>query len=127
MIEKDYVMRLIKEIVRTLIKLLFGIDTEVAEERLAEDTEGRDTLKVLYEMIDNGKICEAEDMLYEIMEDKSERNLMIAALVYSYMNDKSDDFLAEHNFSRGEIESGIRRMAEECGVYGVSDIFVEQS
>lgn len=39
MFEQDYVMRLIKEMVRAILKLLFNIDTHSPSENLLKDTD----------------------------------------------------------------------------------------
>ena len=45
MFEQDYVMRLIKEMVRAILKLLFNIDTESPTIELLENKEEKEWLK----------------------------------------------------------------------------------
>lgn len=45
MFEQDYVMRLIKEMVRAILKLLFNIDTESPTIELLENKEEKETLE----------------------------------------------------------------------------------
>ena len=45
MFEQDYVMRLIKEMVRAILKLLFNIDTESPTVDLLENKEEKEWLK----------------------------------------------------------------------------------
>ena len=123
MYELDYIMRIIKEIVRTLIKLLFNVDTEMAEERLVEDTESNLLYSELCKLVDGGKMCEAENRLYDLMDSDRNNADLIAVMTYSYMNDKSDEFLIEHNFSRAEVEEGLKRIAQKNGLSGLDDIF----
>ena len=108
MFERDYVMRLIKEMVRAILKLLFNIDTESPTIELLEDKEEKETLENLLDMIDDGKINEAENRLYDLTSDTDMNSLEIALLFYSYLNDKADDFLEENDFSRDEIKLGKR-------------------
>ena len=75
-------------------------------------------------MIDDGRIDEAENKIYEITEDSDKRNLEIAILFYSYLNDKSDDFLEEHNFSREEIKSGLKEIASRYGIDSLADVML---
>lgn len=75
-------------------------------------------------MIDDGRIDEAENKIYEITEDSDKRNLEIAILFYSYLNDKSDDFLEEHNFSREEIKSGLKEFASRYGIDSLADVML---
>ena len=60
MFEQDYVMRLIKEMVRAILKLLFNIDTASPSAELLKDEEEQQTLDELLDMVDNGLINEAE-------------------------------------------------------------------
>lgn len=56
MYEQDYIMRLIKELVRAILKLIFHIDTESPIEELLKDSEVKATLDALLDMVDEGKI-----------------------------------------------------------------------
>lgn len=124
MFEQDYVMRLIKEMVRAMLKLLFNINTDSPSAQLLEETKDRQTLESLMNMIDDGRIDDAENKIYEITEDSDKRNLEIAILFYSYLNDKSDDFLEEHNFSREEIKSGLKEIASRYGIDSLADVML---
>lgn len=52
-------MRLIKEMVRAILKLLFNIDTDSPSAELLEDVKEQQTLDELLDMVDNGFINEA--------------------------------------------------------------------
>lgn len=125
MFEQDYVMRLIKEMVRAILKLLFNIDTDSPSKELLEDSKQQQTLDKLYDMVDAGFINEAENTIYEITEDCQKSDLEIALLLYSYLNDKSDEFLEEHNFSREEIKSGLKDITSRYGVDGFAAMFLQ--
>lgn len=125
MFEQDYVMRLIKEMIRALLKLLFNIDTDSPSAELLKDTEEQQTLEALLDMIDEGRIDDAENKIYEITEDADKRNLEIAVLFYAYLNDKSDEFLELHNFSRDEIKSGLQDISARYGVDGLAEMFLQ--
>lgn len=73
MFEQDYVMRLIKEMVRAILKLLFNIDTDSPSAELLEDVKEQQTLDELLDMVDNGFINEAENKIYEITEEGKDR------------------------------------------------------
>ncbi len=64
MFEQDYIVRLIKEMIRAILKLLFQIDINNPVEDLLEDRESQDTLEKLLDMVDNGNINEAENQVY---------------------------------------------------------------
>ena len=124
MFEQDYVMRLIKEMVRAVLKLLFNIDTESPTVELLEDKEEKETLENLLDMIDDGKINEAENSLYDLTSDTDMNSLEIALLFHSYLNDKTDDFLEENDFSREEIKLGLENVADRFGLSGIAKMFL---
>ena len=125
MFEQDYVMRLIKEMVRAILKLLFNIDTELATVELLENKEEKETLKNLFDMIDDGKINEAENRLYDLTSDTDMNSLEIALLFYSYLNDKTDDFLEENDFSRDEIKLGLENVTDSFGLSSIAKMFLK--
>ena len=124
MYEQDYIMRMIKETVRTMLKLLFNIDTESPSAELLEDTADQQTLNQILHMADAGSINEAENKIYEITEDGQKADLKIALLVYSYLNEQSDEFLEEHNYSRDEIRSGLKDAAARYGIDEFTEMFL---
>ena len=124
MFEQDYIMRLVKEIIRVLLKLLFNLDTQSPTSEMLENQEEKSILDSLLDMIDSGKIDEAENRIYELTADKSMVHLEMALLFYSYLNEKSDDFLTEHHFSREEIKLGIYDMSVRYGLDGMIDAFI---
>lgn len=125
MFEQDYVMRLIKEMVRAILKLLFNIDIESPTSELLENAEEQHTLDELLDMVDDGLINEAENRIYEITEEGKKTDLEIALLFYFYLNDKSDEFLEEHNYSRDEIKAGLKDITARYGVEGYAEIFLQ--
>ena len=124
MFEQDYIMRVIREMVRALLKLLFHIDTEAPTEELCERLEEKDTLNVLLELVDSGNINEAENKLYDLVYNGNTEALEAALLFYSYLNEKTDFFLAEHDFSRKEIKEGLEDIVSRYGLGSLADVFL---
>lgn len=125
MFEQDYIMRLIREMVRALLKLLFHIDTQSPTADMFEDTEMKKQAEYLQRLVDDGKINEAEQELFD-MVDRNNRNILGVALVfYSYLNDKEDGWLTENGFSREEIKQGIEDIVSAYGIDGFGEIFLE--
>lgn len=124
MFEQDYVMRLIKEMVRVILKLLFHVDTESPTAELLENKEEKETLENLLDLIDAGKINEAENRLSDLVDGADRGSLEIALLFYSYLNDKSDEFLNENDFSREEIKLGMERVADVFGLSSMVRVFL---
>ena len=124
MYEQDYIMWLIKEMVRAILKLLFNIDTESPSAELLEDAEEKQTLEVLLDMVDEGRINEAENSLYDLTEKMDKSGLETALLFYSYLNDKSDAFLEEHDFNRDEVKQGLESITSRYGIRGFAELFL---
>lgn len=124
MFENDYVMRLIREIVRAILKLLFDIDTDSPTSELMEDVEEKAMLNNLLKMIDDGKINEAENFIYDLSEDGNNKsNLKMTLIFYSHLNEKSDEFLINNNFSREEVQNGLKSIVNKYGLDSISEMF----
>ena len=126
MFEQDYIMRLINEIVRAILKLLFHIDTASPTDQLLKESEEKETLDNLYDLVDAGKIGEAENMIYDLTETGEMAKLEIALLFYAYLNDKDDDFLEINDFSREEVKNGLTDIASRYGLNGIIETFLTE-
>lgn len=126
MFEQDYIMRLIKEFIRALIKLLFNIDTERPTEELMNQAADQAALDTLLELIDAGKINEAENMVYELTEDGEQEALKVALLFYARLNEQSDEFLETHDFSRQEVKDGLKTLVSRYGLGSMAEMFLEE-
>lgn len=124
MFEQDYIMRLIKEMVRSILKLLFNIDTESPTIDLLENKEEKETLESLLDLVDVGEINEAENLLYDLISNTNENSLEVALLFYSYLNDKTDDFLETNDFSRDEIKLGLENVTNRFGLSSIAKMFL---
>lgn len=127
MFENDYIMRLIHEMVRAVLKLVFQMDTEsVTEdhmEDIVKDQGDRELAAKLLQEIDSGHINVAENELYQLLEDQTREHLLIGLIFYSHLNEKDDAFLTEHDFSRAEIQSGLKDLMNQYGIEGMEDVF----
>lgn len=123
--EKDYIMRMIKEMVRMLISLVLG-KSYVQVELPPESKYGisGDRLSKWKEMIDKGYINDAENILLDSM-DYTNRE-MIAELVffYEYTSEKDDAFLEQNNYSREEILEGLKQLASRTGYENMMEIYL---
>lgn len=115
-VEKDYVLRLIHEIVRTLFKLLFGKEIEEEKDRCLSP-ENEQIYSHLIHMIENGEINSAENSLMNGLNLNDRQYFQFSLWFYEYLNGKDDSFLIEHNFSREEILEGLRHIVDLYG-YG---------
>lgn len=116
--EKDYIMRMIKEMVSVLFSILFGKQyVSVDEERKnGYEVSGTD-LNDLLDMIDNGQINEAENLLLDDLDYSDKKELAAALLFYQYLSGKKEDFLRDHDYSDEEILDGAKQVLQKAG-YG---------
>ena len=105
--EKDYYMRIVHELVRMLIRLVFNKDIDRDGEE-AVPLEVLEKYKKLISMIDDGQINEAENLLLDGLEPDSRAYFELALMFYEKLNGKTDEFLEEHEYSREEVTDGIK-------------------
>ena len=91
-------------------------ETDTPEEIRTKAAQTNSLFLRLLAMVNQGKICEAEDELFIAVQDGEERTLEAAVLFYTEVNKLSDKALEEINFSREEIFEGLK---EICNIYGI--------
>lgn len=127
MFEEDYIMRQIREMVRMLLKLLFQMDMEEDSEELLRGTKENEVLRELLEMVDDGRINEAENRVYELCEDGEMANLKVMLLFYDYLNGKSDEYLEQCEFSREELKEDMRDLLAGFGLSDMAETFLRKT
>ncbi len=121
--EKDYIMRIIKEMARVLFSLMLGkkyVAVEM-ERNNGYEVSGR-KLNELLGMIDCGEINRAENLLLESIDYSDKQSVAAAALFYQYLSEKEEGFLTEHDFSKEEVLDGMNRLLQKSGYGDVIDI-----
>ena len=124
--EKDYIMRIIKEMVRVLFSLMLGKQYKSVE--LPEENKYKVSGKALEEfekMIDAGLINEAENVLLESIDYTKKEEVLAAILFYQYVSEKDNDFLVAHNYSKEEALDGIKKLAEKQGYGQITSLLME--
>lgn len=114
--EKDYIMRIIKEIVRVLFSLAFGkkyVSVELEKENKYE-VSGKN-LNDFLDMIDLGQINEAENILLDSIDYKNKGEIMAAALFYQHLSEKDSEFLENNNYTKEEVLSGFKQLLMQSG------------
>ena len=123
--EKDYYMRIVHELVRMLIRLVFNKDIDRDEEE-AVPLEVLEKYKKLISMIDDGQINEAENLLLDGLEPDSRAYFELALMFYEKLNGKTDEFLEEHDYSREEVTDGIKYVVDFYGYGSLMDACVDE-
>lgn len=124
--EKDYIMRIIKQLARVLFSLMLGKQYQSVE--LPQENKYAVSGKALEEfekMVDAGYINEAENRLLENIDYTQKEEVLAAILFYQYISEKEDAFLAAHNYSKEEVLDGMKRLAEKLGYGSISSLLME--
>ena len=66
MLQDDFILRQIREMVHAVMKMLFQVSASELTPEVIEDSTARTTLENLIALTDEGKIDEAENQLYEM-------------------------------------------------------------
>ena len=114
--EKDYIMRMIKEMVRVLFSLVLGkkyVSVELEKENKYE-VSGKN-LKNFLDMIDLGQINEAENILLDSIDYTNKNEVMAVALFYQYLSEKDNQFLENNNYTKEEVLSGFKQLLMKSG------------
>lgn len=112
---QDYVMRVIYEMVRMALKLIFNITVPEAKQQIEETQEQNERYNKLVNLINNGKINEAENLLYEAEFSGIKGDLLLGIQFYNYLNELDDEYLEKHDFSRQEVKEGLETLLIKCG------------
>ena len=121
-------MRQIEIMGRTLAKLLFNKDTTeyvIVDYQLLKETDL--IYNQLLKLIDEGKLNEAENLLFEKIDAEIEKSpdrkdyLELAIDFYARLNGLSNRTLDDCGFEREEIDEGIREVTEIYG-FNISSI-----
>ena len=118
--QDDYVMRTISDLVRAIARLVLGksdIDYDLPED---EDkyTDLDRVYKRLKDLVDEGNINDAENLLTDELDTDSLDCLEMDLTFYMYLNQLKDEELYTANYSREEIVDGINSVCAEYGISG---------
>lgn len=116
-LKQDYVLRLIEEVINLLVR------SEKKKEAILEfleNSDGKDKEKLEYlkKLADEKKINDAEDYLFENLDESNHDDFLIGMLFYKYLNSKEDSFFENINYEREEITEGIADLSK---IYGYGD------
>ena len=111
--EQDYIMRMIKEVIRVLVTVALGKTYKQVELDAENKYEvSGDNVNQWKKMIDNGEINEAENLLLDEMDYTSREAVEEAIRFYGYVSEKGEAFLKEHDYSEEEVFDGLQMLAK---------------
>ena len=125
--EKDYIMRMIRQMVRALVSLILGKEFRMVELPNENKYEvSGNSLDEYLLMIDAGQINEAENEILEHVNYSDKNDVAAIVRFYEYINEQEDAFLEEHGYSREEVLDGLKQVAEETGYGSMIGLFLEE-
>lgn len=119
MLTEDYIIRMIRDMGRLLARVLGSDlpDPDAPVEWFLEHSSGDlPLLEELKVLCNQGKINEAENLLFEQLDFSDPSTFPIALGFYQHLNGFSDKELELWNYSREEIFEGLEDCAREYGV-----------
>ncbi|EPY2277225.1 DUF6483 family protein [Clostridium sporogenes] len=113
MFEDEYIIRLIKTGVKAAVALFAGKDaikSDIDIENYNMTISGDELLEfMIKKYISEGKINEAENILFEVIEfRKTKKNLETALSFYKELSKWDETKLQKCSFSKLEIEQGLK-------------------
>ncbi len=119
-VQDDYVMRTIADLAKAIGGLALGkhsIDYGLPVQP-QEDTAAQALYRRMRELARRGEVNEAENQLFEELDEGDREYLEMALAFYLYLNEFDDEFLYTNNYSREEIVEGINAAAARFGISG---------
>lgn len=109
MIKQDWLLKQIEIIVATLVFALTGKqhDDETIVELRSEQERINPLYRKVLKLMNEKKICEAENLIFDDIKERNIKNLYAGVLFYYDLNKLDDNELIANNFSREEIELGL--------------------
>ena len=125
--EKDYVMRMIREVSRVLFSIIFGKQYTQVEAEIENKYQTAGTPQnALRDLVDRGEIDKAENMPLEDIDYSDRGDVAAAVVFYQYLGEKPDEFLEQHDFSKEEVLEGLENLAENAGYAGVLEMMIDR-
>ena len=113
MLKQDFLLRQIESLAMSLSKLFFNKDMVQYE---VSDQENISETDILYtklgKLVSEGKINEAENLLFDEVDKSNIEYLRVGIDFYTNLN----RLLEAHNYSREEIEQGLHDLSAEYGI-----------
>ena len=116
-IKQDWFERQVEALGKAIAGAIFGKEKldelfEKYEEVATQETLNEDILeRILKNHIENGKLCDAENLLFDSLNEEATPQKVIVGLnFYNKLNEFDGKYLKEHNFSKEEIKEGIEEL-----------------
>ena len=124
MYERDYIIRMNNEVIRTMVKLLLNKDigTPVDISDGAIKGENRKILEAANGQSGIDNIKKMEEEILTLVDANKEGALEKALVFYGYLNELTEDALLSKNYSHEKVKRGLKMIAERYGILNVIDL-----
>lgn len=117
LIQQDWLMRQIEMIVSMVMRLLLKEKSQEADRIEVLYREGSVELeKELDDLLREGRLGEAEDLLFLHLDPENKSVLATALAFYQRANEMTDEELAAQDFTREELLEGLGQVVERYGL-----------
>lgn len=118
--QQDFIMREIELVGRFYSRVLFGRETEQEQQEVRLDVLSENYLPYrLHRLVDEGDINEAENELFEAIEEHPRKEYLSAAFeFYRHLSELDPVYLKQCGFSEEEILEGL---AEVKRIYRITE------
>lgn len=115
--QQDFIMRQIELITRYIAESVFKKESpeyEIVEKETLSDTDKLHNK--LIQLIDEYKINEAEDLLFDKLDTNDQKYLEVALDFYSRLTKLDEDTLERNDFTKEEIAEGLADVSSKFGL-----------
>lgn len=125
-LKQDYILRMIEELINVLVKTLKD-ETKEIEKKNDDFSSGNENELYVYlrKLVDDKKINEAENYLFEKIESNNKNDFLAGMSFYKYLNEKDDNFLEECDYTRDEIVEGMADLSKRYGYGDFVEMFMK--
>lgn len=124
-IEQDYIMKMIHQLIEVLLGDIFKGKEKVLEENINKSEKQTEKYNKLKYLVDNYNVNQAENLLFKNIDINNIEDFKLALLFYQYVNGKDNEFLQKSNYTREEIEQGIKDISKKYGYENIVDLFLK--
>ncbi len=114
MLKNDYIFTQIEGLAKAIAKIFFNKESIAYE--MQEDTFIDELYERVQKLIGEGKINEAENLLYDNIDSSNLNYLKLVLDFYNTLNTLEEDFLEAHDYGKDEILQGLKDIASQYGM-----------
>ena len=124
-LKQDYILRMIEELINILIKTLKDENKDKEEEINSFDVNSDELYLYLKQLVDNKKINDAENYLFDKLNENNKKDFVSGMAFYKYLNEKDDEFLENCDYSREEVLEGMADLSKKYGFGDFVEMFMK--